>query len=492
VLGERDGEAESTSRLVKVRFSPAPTGSLHIGSARTALFNWLYARHHASSEGGGTLVLRIEDTDVARSRDEWIVGIQDTLRWLGIDWDEGPILQSSRFDVYLAAADRLLAQGDAYECYCTEDEVKERNDAAIAAGHAPGYDGRCRTLTPDERVAMAAEGRPRTIRFRTPDEGVSTFTDLIRGEVRVEWSLIHDFVIVRSDGAPIFFLANAVDDLEMGITQVIRGEDLIDSTHRVLALRAALGATDQPEYAHLPLIVDAESRAKLSKRHGAVALEDFAAEGYLPEALLNYLALLGWAPAEDGQEVMSASELVAAFDLDRVTHAAAGFDRAKLDWLNGEWIRRLAPDELFGRVEPMARERFGDAFDVDVGAQASAIAQPRAVTLVQIVDQMEFLFVDDAEFRIAPESWEVIVGTDRIGEVLDAVITHVESCEWSVDALALQPVTEAIGIKFRKVAPAVYAAVEGVHRGLPLFDSMYLLGRERTLTRLRAARQRLG
>ena len=492
MLGERDGAAESTIKQVRVRFSPAPTGSLHIGSARTALFNWLYARHQQTSGAAGVFVLRIEDTDVARSREEWVVGIQDTMRWLGLDWDEGPILQSSRFEVYLAAADRLLVQGDAYECYCTEDEVRERNDAAIAAGRAPGYDGRCRALTPDERVALAAEGRPRTIRFRTPDEGASTFTDLIRGEVRVEWSLIHDFVIVRSDRTPIFFLANAVDDLEMGITQVIRGEDLIDSTHRVLALRAALGATDTPEYAHLPLIVDAESRAKLSKRHGAVALEDFADEGYLPEALMNYIALLGWAPTDDGHEVMSASELVAAFDLDRVTHAAAGFDRAKLDWLNGEWIRRLAADELFARVEPMARARFAEGFDSDIGAQASAIAQPRAVTLVQIVDQMGFLFVDESEFRIEPESWEIVVATDRIGEVLDEVIAHLESCDWSVDELALQPVTEAIGIKFRKVAPAVYAAVEGVHRGLPLFDSMYLLGRERTLSRLRAARALLG
>jgi glutamyl-tRNA synthetase len=206
---------------------------------------------------------------------------------------------------------------------------------------------------------------------------------------------------------------------------------------------------------------------------------------------MNYIALLGWAPAEDGHEVMSATELVGEFDLDRVTHAAAGFDRPKLDWLNGEWIRRLAADELFARVEPMARARFGERFDPEVGAQASAIAQPRAVTLVQIVDQMGFLFVDESEFRIEPESWEVVVGTDRIGEVLDAVIAHVESCDWSVDALALQPVTEAIGIKFRKVAPAVYAVVEGVHRGLPLFDSMYLLGRDRTLARLRAARQRL-
>jgi glutamyl-tRNA synthetase len=471
---------------VRVRFSPAPTGSLHIGSARTALFNWLYARHH-----DGVFVLRIEDTDVARSREGWVVGIQDTLRWLGLDWDVGPVLQSWRFDVYLAAADRLLAQGDAYECYCTEDEVRERNDAAAAEGRPPGYDGRCRTLTPDERVALAAEGRPRTIRFRTPDEGVSTFTDLIRGEVQVEWSLIHDFVIVRSDGAPIFFLANAVDDLDMGITHVIRGEDLIDSTHRVLALRHALAATDDPQYAHLPLIVDKETRAKLSKRHGAVALEDFIAAGYLPEAVMNYLALLGWAPSDDGHEVMDAAELIAEFDLDRVTHAAAAFDPDKLDWLNGEWIRRLDRDELAARVLPLAQERFGDAFDPEVGEDAVALAQERAVTLVQIVDQMGFLFVDEGAFRIEPDSWAVIEKTDRIAEVLDAVIAHVESCEWTVEALALQPVTEALGIKFRKVAPPVYAVVEGVHRGLPLFDSMYLLGRERTLGRLRAARARL-
>jgi len=481
--------------VVRVRFSPAPTGSLHIGGARTALFNWLYARHHASIGEGGTFVLRIEDTDVARSREEWVIGIQDTLRWLGLDWDEGPYLQSDRFALYLDAAARLLAKGDAYECFCTEEEVKARNDAAVAEGRPPGYDGRCRALSSDQRAAKEAEGRPRTVRFRTPDDGVSSFTDLIRGDVQVEWSLIHDFVIVRSDGAPIFFLANAVDDIDMGITHVIRGEDLIDSTHRVLALRRALvegtGTTDDLQYAHLPLIVDAESRAKLSKRHGAVALEDFVAAGYLPEALTNYLALLGWAPAEDGHEVMDAADLIAQFDLDRVTHAAAGFDRDKLDWLNGEWIRRLEVDDLVARVAPLARARFGDGIDPDVVANAVAIAQPRAVTLVQIVDQMAFLFVVDDDFEIVPASWEVVEGTDRIDAILDAVIEHVETCEWTVEALALQPVTERLGIKFRKAAPAVYAAVEGIHRGLPLFDSMHLLGRERTLSRLRAARDRL-
>jgi glutamyl-tRNA synthetase len=313
--------------------------------------------------------------------------------------------------------------------------------------------------------------------------------------VQVDWSLIHDFVIVRSGGQPIFFLANAVDDLDMGITHVIRGEDLIDSTHRVLALRHALvggsGAIDDPHFAHLPLIVDPESRAKLSKRHGAVALEDFVAAGYLPEALMNYLALLGWAPAEDGHEVMDAAELIGEFDLDRVTHAAAGFDRDKLDWLNGEWIRRLALDDLVARVEPMAHERFGPDSDPEVIASAVEIAQARAATLVQIVDQMAFLFVDEDEFEIAPDMWSVVEDTDRVAEVLDAVIAHVEVCGWTVDALALQPVTEALGIKFRKVAKAVYVVIEGIDRGLPLFDSMYLLGRDRTLSRLRSARDRL-
>jgi glutamyl-tRNA synthetase len=484
--------------MVRVRFSPAPTGSLHIGGARTALFNWLYARHHAAVDGEGVFVLRIEDTDVVRSRQEWVVGIQDTLRWLGLDWDEGPYLQSARFDLYRDAADRLLAQGDAYECYCTEDEIKARNDAAVAAGRPPGYDGHCRALTADQRAAMAAERRPRTIRFRTPDDGVSTFDDLIRGEVRVEWSLIHDFVIVRSDGAPIFFLANAVDDADMGITHVIRGEDLIDSTHRVLALRHALlegtEVTDDPRYAHLPLIVDKESRAKLSKRHGAVALEDFVADGYLPEALTNYLALLGWAPA-DGEEVLDVAQLVDQFDLDRVTHAAAGFDRDKLDWLNGEWIRRLSLDDLIGRVEPLARERFGASADPELVAEATRIAQERAVTLVQIVDQMTFLFAGlhdgDHDFEIAAERWTLVESTDRIVEVLDAVIAHVERCEWNPEAIALQPVTEALGIKFRKVAKPLYTVIEGIDRGLPLFDSMVLLGRERTLARLRDARERL-
>jgi len=469
----------------RVRFSPAPTGSLHVGSARTALFNWLYARHH-----GGVFALRIEDTDRSRSRDEWVTGIQDALRWLGLDWDEGPVLQSDRFDEYRAAADDLLVRDLAYECYCTPEELDARNEQARAAGRAPGYDGHCRGLTSEQRAAMAAEGRLRTIRFRTPANGVSRFEDAIRGEVAVEWSSIPDFVIVRSDGNPIFFLANAVDDLAMGITHVIRGEDLLDSTHRVLALRAALGGAEPPVYAHLPLIL-APDRSKLSKRHGAIALEEFREAGYLREAVCNYLALLGWAP-EDGREVMDLDEIVAAFDLDRVTHAAAAFDHKKLDWMNGEWIRRLSLDEVEERALPFAEARFGDRLDREVFRAALRIGQERAVTIVSLVEQMDFLFVDEEGFEIDPASWEKLAATEQVGEILDAVAAHLERCEWPDDRIDLRPALEPLGVKPGKVMHAVYTAVEGRRAGLPLFESIVLLGRDRALRRIRAARSRVG
>jgi glutamyl-tRNA synthetase len=273
----------------------------------------------------------------------------------------------------------------------------------------------------------------------------------------------------------------------------VRGEDLIDSTHRVLAIREAMGVEDRPQYAHLPLIVDTATRAKLSKRHGAVGLEDFRDEGYLPEALMNYIALLGWAPPEDGDEVLDAAGLVAAFDLDRVTHSAAGFDRAKLDWLNGEWMRRVSVAELVARLEPAARERFGDRLDGEVFTTAVGLAQERSVTLRAALDQMDFLFVADDDLVITEDSWAKLTGTDRVTEILDVAVAHVESCEWTLDAINLKaPIEETLGLKLRKAAPALYAAVEGRHQGLPLFDSIHLLGRERALARLRRARMRLG
>jgi glutamyl-tRNA synthetase len=475
----------------RVRFAPSPTGFLHVGGARTALFNWLYARHT-----GGTFVLRIEDTDVERSRQDWTEGIQTTLQWLGLDWDEGPYLQSARFDRHLEAAQQLLASGAAYECFCTEDEINARYEARKALGPAdPGYDGHCRDLTPEDRARLAGEGRPRSIRFRTPDDGVSSFTDVIRGEVTVPWSTIPDFVIVRTSGAPVFYLANAVDDADTGITHVIRGEDLTDTTHRMLALRDALGIPGRPTFAHLPLLVGAE-RAKLSKRHGAISLEDFAARGYLPEALANYLGLLGFSlPADESgaaPEIVSLAELAAAFDLARVAPSPAFFDYDKLNWMNGEYIRALPLPEFVDRCRPFGEERYGDRFDGDVFAAAMALAQERATTLADAADTAWFLFVPEEEFQIAPDSLERLQKTERVGEILDAVAAHLEVCDWTVEAVDLRPVLDKLAIKPRKGLPAVYAAVEGSHTGLPLFDSIVLLGRERTLRRIRAAAARVG
>jgi glutamyl-tRNA synthetase len=456
---------------------------MHIGNMRAALYNWLQARHV-----GGTFILRIEDTDVARSTDESIEQIQHVLRWAGLEWDEGPYLQSARFDTYLAAAQRLLDEGHAYECFCTADEVRERNEQATREGRAPGYDGRCRDLTPAQREAHIADGKPRSVRFRTPDEGRSTFVDVVRGEVSVEWSTISDFVIVRSNGTPVFFLANAVDDVDMNITHVLRGDDLLDSTHRVLALRRALGHDDQPVYAHTPMIVG-PGGAKLSKRHGAVSVEEYRDAGYLPHALVNYLALLGWGP-EDGREVLTTDELIAEFDITRVTPSPATFDPKKLEWMNGEHIRRLPINELVAAVLPFARARYGDRLDVRVFERAVELAQKRATTLVQIAEQAAFLFVPDDELAYDEKSLEKLLTTERANEVLDAVIDFVENCEWS-DRIELQAPIAELGLKPAKVMGLVYTAVEGASAGLPLFESIGLLGPERTLRRLRAARSLL-
>jgi glutamyl-tRNA synthetase len=457
---------------------------MHIGNARSALFNWLYARHT-----GGAFILRIEDTDVTRSTQEATEQIQHVLQWLGLDWDEGPFLQSHRFETYLAAADRLVDAGTAYECYCTEDEVRARNDEALKAGRKPGYDGRCRDLTDAERAARRAEGRPVSTRFRTPDEGRSTFVDAVRGEVSVEWSQIADFVIVRTNGTPVFFLANAVDDIDMHITHVLRGSDLIDSTHRVLALRRELGGAEPPVYAHLPLITG-PGGAKLSKRHGAQNVEEFRDAGYLSRAVVNYLSLLGWAPGDD-REVMEVEELVAEFDLTRVKQSAATFDTQKLEWMNAEHIRRLPVEELAGEALPFAKARYADRLDIRTFEKAVALAQERSTTLRQIADQAEFLFVPDDQFTPELDVIESIANIDRADDVLDVAIAHVETCEWTHDGINMVQLLKDRGLKPRVHMKVLYTAITGRPAGLPLFESIQMLGRESALNRLRALRERL-
>jgi glutamyl-tRNA synthetase len=469
---------EGPAPAPRVRFAPAPTGSLHVGGVRTALFNWLYARHT-----GGTFVLRIEDTDRERSRTEHTDAILDTLQWLGLGWDEGPYHQGDRAALYAAAAERLLATGHAYESWLTEDELAAERETAVAEGRRPRFRDLAAEVGP-------SEGRTRSVWFSVPEEGTSSFSDIVRGEVTVDWSTVADFMIVRSSGATVFYLANAVDDADMGITHVIRGEDLLDSTHRILALRAALGVEGRPTYAHLPLLVGAD-RAKLSKRHGAVAIEDFRSRGYLPEALVNYLALLGF-PAEDGREIRPLDEIVAEFDLSKVHRAAAMFDHQKLDWMDQQYIQSLSLDDLRARVRPFAQARYGERFDPEAFDTLVGAARQRAVTLDEAAERTAFLYAPDEGFVIDDAAWDALLAVERVDDVLDAARDHLARCEWTAEGVDLRPAIEALGLKPRKVMAALYVALEGAPSGLPIFDAILALGRERSLARLGAARERLG
>ncbi|MBL8776788.1 MAG: glutamate--tRNA ligase [Acidimicrobiales bacterium] len=444
--------------MPRVRFAPAPTGSLHVGSARSALFNWLYAR-----AVGGTMVLRIEDTDTERNKPELIDGILRSLEWLGMDWDEGPIHQSDRFELYREAASKLLADGKAYLVDADDQEVEGT------------------TLT----AGLAA-------RFRVPDEGAIEFDDVIRGHVRFENENVEDPVIWRSNGTPTFLIANAVDDVDLDITHVIRGEDLLSSTPKVIHLRMALGTSVLPVYAHLPLLVNAQ-RQKLSKRRDDVALWDYRDKGYLPEAMANYLALLGWGPP-DGVEVRPMAEIIERFRLEDITKSAAFFDLKKLDHVNGEWMRGLAVDDFVERCGPVLAEGPwpADAFDASEFAAIAPLVQERVTTLADVPGYVDWLFLPEAPIDEA--SWEkaMVKGPEAVGMLDDAIAAFAEA-EWTAEALhaCLLALGEARGLKLGKAQAPVRVAVTGRTVGPPLFESLELLGRERTLERLRAARSRL-
>ena len=461
-----------TAVHVRVRFSPAPTGFLHVGSARTALFNWLYARHT-----GGDFVLRIEDTDPALSRHELIDGIQRTLRWLGIDWDEGPHRQSHRAHFYRAAADRLRELGHAYYCACTREDVQARTE-----GDA-GYDGFCR----DRGLASGV------LRFRTPDEGQTVIQDLIRGDVVFENKAIEDFVVLRTDGSAVFLLANAVDDLDMDITHVIRGEDLLPATPKVVLIRKALSEGPAPIFAHLPLIVN-ERRQKLSKRRDDVAVEEYRERGYLPEAMRNYLALLGWSPSDD-REIVPIEEMVAEFEIDDVKPSPAYFDVKKLDAINAEYIRAL-PVATFVRESlpwletdpPWPPERF----DLAVFEAVAPLVQERVRTLSEVPALIDFFFLDEPVVDEA--AWDkALVRSPVAPAVLDDALATYRDAHW--DTARLHEVTAAMadrhGLKLAKAQAPIRVAVTGRSVGPPLFESLHVLGRKRTLERLQRAKDRL-
>jgi glutamyl-tRNA synthetase len=457
-----------------------------VGNVRSALFSWLFARHHR-----GAFILRVEDTDTSRVTEEAIHGAIADLRWLGLDWDEGPEVegphgpyrQSQRREIYHDAADRLLAQGDAYRCFCTEEELEARNAEAKARGEAPGYDGRCRALTEAERAAFEAQGRVPTVRFRMPDREC-VLQDLVKGEVRWAAGQLRDFVLLRADGSPLFLLAVAVDDLQMGVTHVVRGDDLLTAAPRNVAVIEALGGT-APVYAHLPQVVGADRRP-LSKRHGSTSVAAFREQGYLPEALRNYLALLGWSAGED-RELLTLDELIALFDLDRVSSNPAAFDVDKLTWMNNHYIQGLDDDELAARCLHFLAEA-GMGADPDLLRRAMPLVRERMKTLAEAPELLRFLFSDDVEPN---ERAADLLGKAPQGYVARAAEALEGIPAWEAGAIAdaLDALAADAGLNRTKGWQPIRAAVTGSNVSPPLPESLELLGRETTLGRLRAHAQ---
>ncbi|WP_026189261.1 glutamate--tRNA ligase [Salinispora mooreana] len=466
---------------VRVRFAPSPTGMFHVGGARSALQNWIFAKQQ-----GGVFVLRVEDTDAARNKPEWTEGILAALDWIGIARGsyEGPYFQSSYATEHRAAASRLHEGGRAYYCDCTREAVQTRTGSPHT-----GYDGFCR----DRNLGP---GAGRALRFRTPDEGTTVVVDLIRGEPTFDNRLIEDFVIARSDGSPVFLLANVVDDMTMGITHVIRAEEHLPNTPKQQLLWEALGVKP-PVWAHVPVVVN-EKRQKLSKRRDKVALEAYRDEGYLADAMCNYLMLLGWAPAGD-REIVPWPTIEAEFRLEEVNPSSAFFDEKKLRAFNGEYIRALPVAEFIAACQPWLTGTATiapppwqpDEFDAEAFAAVAPLAQTRIAVLSEIVPNVDFLFLDTP--LIDEGAWAKAM-KEGAGDLLDAVIAAFTAVpSWDADSTksTLEAVGAEHGLKLGKAQAPVRVAVTGRRVGLPLFESLEVLGRERTLTRLRAARLRL-
>jgi glutamyl-tRNA synthetase len=463
----------------KCRFAPSPTGYLHVGSAQSALFNWLFARGT-----GAEFLLRIEDTDAERNRPELTDNILDMLRWLGIEWDGEPVHQSDRAERHAAAAQRLEASGDAYWCDCTREDVERR---AVERGKpAQGYDGHCR----DRALGPGAD---RALRFKRPLDAVVTWPDVVRGPMRIAATALDDFVIVRSNGKPLFIVANTVDDAEMGITHVIRGEDHLTNTPKYLLLWQALQLGPLPTFAHLPLLVN-ESRKKLSKRRDDVSVADYKARGYLGPAVRNYLALLGWAPPDE-VEVRPIEEIVELFRLEDVNPAPAFFDMQKLTYVNATYIRQLPPDEFVRLAAEFLPA--GDAPRQALGALAPLV-QERVKTLAEVPEALEFLWVE--QLALDEAAWAKATKDARAAAMLEHVASELSSAEWEAAAVeqALRSAGREAGfvndegdVQLSKAQAPVRVAVTGRRVGLPLFESVVALGRERTLSRIAAARERL-
>ena len=489
---------DAPADTIRVRFCPSPTGNPHVGLARTALFNWAFARHL-----GGTFVFRIEDTDAARDSEESYQTLLEVMHWLGFTWDEGPEVggpfgpyrQSERMPIYADVADRLLAAGRAYHCYCSQQELEARNERARSEGCAPGYNGHCRDLTPEQLEEYDREGRKPVIRFRMPGSTI-TFDDLVRGEISFGSEHVPDYVLVRANGHPLYTLVNPVDDALMEISHVLRGEDLLSSTPRQVALYDAfkeigLGSGRTPRFGHLPYVMG-QGNKKLSKRDPESNLLGYRDRGFLPEGLLNYLALLGWSIAED-RDIFSIDEMVAAFTIDRVNPNPARFDLKKCEAINATHLRALPPADVAARVIPYL-ERAGSlgrevtTAERDLVAAAAPLVQERVTTLAEAADMLGFLFVPNGEFTPDPVDAAALLGDEGVNVVRASQAALETVSQWdaaTIEAALRARLVDDLGLKPRNAFGPVRVAVTGRRISPPLFESMELLGRERSLDRLR-------
>jgi glutamyl-tRNA synthetase len=472
----------------RVRFAPSPTGYLHVGGARTALFNWLYARRL-----GGTFVLRIEDTDVERSSTDMVAGILDGLRWLGLDWDEGPgvggphgpYFQSERLDRYRGAATRLVKDGFAYYCYCSPERLREERERAEQRGEAWQYDRACLALPPERIAEFEAIGAARAIRFKVPD-ATTAFDDVVHGRIEFDSRSIEDFVVVRSDGHPTYHLSVVVDDLDMQISHVIRGDDHVSNTPKHILLFEALGAA-VPVFAHVPLILGADKK-RLSKRHGATSVTEYQRQGYLPDAMVNFLALLGWSPGGD-RELMSIRELSESFSLEGISGGNAVFNTEKLDWMNGQYIARLAGADLVRVVEPfLADAGLLNRTPRPTGAWLARLLEllrPRAKRLSEFPDLARPFLRETVDYE--PEAIAKHLSGPEAGSHLAALaetLRTVEPFDESSVEAAVRAAAAERGVKAGVLIHAARVAMTGRTTSPGIFEVLVLLGRERSVERL--------
>jgi glutamyl-tRNA synthetase len=474
---------------IRVRFAPSPTGYLHVGGARTALYNWLFARHM-----GGVFILRIEDTDVDRSKPELTTAILESMEWLGLNWDEGPIYQSQRLDRYRDIALKLEESGHAYPCFCTQDVLQARRTQAEAERRAWKYDGACRNLPASERERLRGEGRPAALRFRVPDSGNTGYDDQVFGHIEVENRDLEDFVLLRSDGQPTYHLGVVSDDLDLRISHVVRGADHIPNTPKQVLMYQALGAP-VPLFAHLPLILGPDKQ-RLSKRHGATSVGAYQEQGVLPDALLNFLALLGWTPPGQ-KEILPLEEMVRAFELTAVSKSNAVFDLEKLAWMNSEYVRNLPPERLMTLVEAellgagLRSPDANQAFDAATGAafrQTVLLLQSRARTLKDFAGSFRAFFTDD--FAYDPDAVKKFWKDANLSALLTDLSERLAACQpydLATTESTLRALADERGVKAGLLINATRVALTGQAVAPSLFEVMLALGRDCVVARLRRA-----